>query len=83
MSPLLVAFLLLITMASATPLRPGFYSQTCPEAESIVRDEMRKAMINEPRSGASVMRFQFHDCLVNVKNLIQIRNSVYVFSFLL
>ncbi|XVF15239.1 hypothetical protein REPUB_Repub09cG0133600 [Reevesia pubescens] len=58
-------FLLLVTMAAADPLRPGFYSETCPPAEFIVRDVMRKAMIREPRSVASVMRFQFHDCLVN------------------
>ncbi|KAJ0040342.1 peroxidase 17-like [Pistacia vera] len=61
----LVLLLLLITMAVATPLRPGFYSETCPEAEFIVRDMMIKAMIREPRSVASVMRFQFHDCFVN------------------
>ncbi|OMO56154.1 Plant peroxidase [Corchorus capsularis] len=51
--------------AAAEPLRPGFYSETCPPAEFIVRDVMRKAMIREPRSVASVMRFQFHDCFVN------------------
>ncbi|XP_044492965.1 LOW QUALITY PROTEIN: peroxidase 17-like [Mangifera indica] len=61
----LVLFLLLITMAVATPLRPGFYSETCPEAEVIARDVMKKAMVREPRSAASVMRFQFHDCFVN------------------
>ncbi|KDP29721.1 hypothetical protein JCGZ_18656 [Jatropha curcas] len=64
-SPLLAVFLLLIATASAAPLRPGFYAETCPEAESIVRKVMRKAMIREPRSVASVMRFQFHDCFVN------------------
>uniref|UniRef100_A0A2N9F5H9 Peroxidase n=1 Tax=Fagus sylvatica TaxID=28930 RepID=A0A2N9F5H9_FAGSY len=52
-------------MATAAQLRPGFYSETCPEAEVIVRDVMLKALIREPRSVASVMRFQFHDCLVN------------------
>ncbi|KAK8586672.1 hypothetical protein V6N13_085699 [Hibiscus sabdariffa] len=57
--------LLMVTMATAGPLCPGFYSQTCPQAEAIVRDVMRKAMAREPRSVASVMRFQFHDCFVN------------------
>ncbi|KAE8704061.1 Peroxidase 17 [Hibiscus syriacus] len=53
-------------MADAVqPLRPGFYSETCPPAEFIVRDVMRKALIMEPRSVASVMRLQFHDCFVN------------------
>ncbi|EOX92033.1 hypothetical protein QUC31_003432 [Theobroma cacao] len=65
MSLLPSLFLLLVTMAAAIPLRPGFYSETCPPAEVIVRDVMRKAMIREPRSVASVMRFQFHDCFVN------------------
>uniref|UniRef100_A0A2P2JJL3 peroxidase n=1 Tax=Rhizophora mucronata TaxID=61149 RepID=A0A2P2JJL3_RHIMU len=55
-----------ITVSAATPLLPGFYSETCPKAESIVRNVMRNAMIREPRAGASVMRFQFHDCFVNV-----------------
>nr|XP_023928139.1 peroxidase 17-like [Quercus suber] len=58
-------FLLHITMAAAAQLRPDFYSQTCPNAEFIVRDVMIKALIREPRSVASVMRLQFHDCLVN------------------
>ncbi|OAY33437.1 peroxidase 17 [Manihot esculenta] len=65
MSPLYTAFLLLMAMASATPLWPGFYSETCSDAELIVREVMKKAMIREPRSVASVMRFQFHDCFVN------------------
>lgn len=69
MSPPLPAFLLLIsiafTSASAVQLQPGFYAETCPEAEFIVKDVMRRNMIREPRSAASVMRFQFHDCFVN------------------
>ncbi|KAL2905792.1 Peroxidase 17 [Bienertia sinuspersici] len=46
-------------------LRPGFYSTSCPNAESTVRDVMRVAMNREIRSVASVMRLQFHDCFVN------------------
>ncbi|KAF9678894.1 hypothetical protein SADUNF_Sadunf07G0083600 [Salix dunnii] len=69
MSPLLAALLLLVYMglisASTVLLRPGFYDETCPEAEFIVKDAMRRNMIREPRSAASVMRFQFHDCFVN------------------
>ncbi|KAJ6740873.1 PEROXIDASE 72-RELATED [Salix purpurea] len=51
--------------ASTVPLLPGFYDETFPEAEFIVKDAMRRNMIREPRSAASVMHFQFHDCLVN------------------
>ncbi|KAF5480885.1 hypothetical protein F2P56_001591 [Juglans regia] len=65
MSSLFLIFLLCITMATAAQLRSGFYSETCPEAESVVRQVMKNALIREPRSVASVMRFQFHDCFVN------------------
>ncbi|XP_065873175.1 peroxidase 17 [Euphorbia lathyris] len=70
MSPLLLILFLLLkptstSTASASHLRPGFYSDTCPEAELTVRNVMKKALIREPRSVASVMRFQFHDCFVN------------------
>ncbi|KAL1291258.1 hypothetical protein HN51_059806 [Arachis hypogaea] len=54
-----------IALVSSLNLRPGYYSETCPEAEFIVRDVMKRALMREPRSVASVMRFQFHDCFVN------------------
>lgn len=72
MPPLLLLLLPLLAPPAAAmargaaPLRPGFYSETCPEAERIVHRVMRRAMSREPRSGASVMRLQFHDCFVNV-----------------
>ncbi|TQD79466.1 hypothetical protein C1H46_034985 [Malus baccata] len=62
--PFLLLLLLLPIAVPAAQLRPGHYSETCPEAESIVRDVMKKALVKEPRSLASVMRFQFHDCFV-------------------
>ncbi|XP_054809404.1 peroxidase 17 [Prosopis cineraria] len=62
---LLLIFLLHAATVISADLRPGFYHSTCPDAESIVRGVMRKALIREPRSVASVMRFQFHDCFVN------------------
>lgn len=65
MSLLVLLCILNIATATAAHLRPGFYSESCPEAELIVREVMKKAMIKEPRSGASVMRLQFHDCFVN------------------
>lgn len=69
MSYTLLFFFILINltfaaMAAAT-LMPGYYSETCPQAEFIVKDVMKKAMKREARSLASVMRLQFHDCFVN------------------
>lgn len=69
MSPdLSVLFLLLLLLrqtAMAVALQPGYYAETCPGAEAAVREAMKVALIREPRSVASVMRFQFHDCFVN------------------
>ncbi|CAL9001725.1 unnamed protein product [Prunus brigantina] len=66
MSPLFSFFLLhIIVSAAGAQLRPHYYSESCPKAEAVVRHVMKKALIREPRSLASVMRFQFHDCFVN------------------
>ncbi|XP_023516244.1 peroxidase 17 [Cucurbita pepo subsp. pepo] len=54
-----------VPSVSPPKLRPDYYAESCPHAESIVRTVMHKALIREPRSVASVMRFQFHDCFVN------------------
>ncbi|KAM7276473.1 hypothetical protein ACFE04_018339 [Oxalis oulophora] len=66
----LTVFILIMSMAGYAfadkqYLRTGYYSKSCPNAEKIVRNVMKKAMAKDPRSGASVMRFQFHDCFVN------------------
>ncbi|KAL9241365.1 hypothetical protein vseg_015485 [Gypsophila vaccaria] len=66
-SPLLLLLLFLATavLTADTALRPGFYSQSCPDAESTVKQVLIKAMLTDIRSAASVMRLQFHDCFVN------------------
>jgi len=65
-----VVVMFLVQMVASSDLRPGFYSETCPNAEVIVRDVMKRALAVEPRSVASVMRFQFHDCFVNVSTCV-------------
>ncbi|KAK6923359.1 hem peroxidase [Dillenia turbinata] len=62
---LLFLFNLYSSTSAETPLKPGYYSQSCPKAEITVREVMKKAMTADPRNGASVMRLQFHDCFVN------------------
>jgi len=92
--PIITMFLFLIFIINiiivTSDLRPGYYTKACPKAETIVRDVMRKALIREPRSVASVMRFQFHDCFVNVCSLFTLsyrQNSIFSitikFTFLL
>ncbi|XP_020594902.1 peroxidase 52-like, partial [Phalaenopsis equestris] len=43
----------------------SFYATTCPKLQSIVSLSMAKAVANEPRMGASILRLFFHDCFVN------------------
>ncbi|WKA10402.1 hypothetical protein VitviT2T_027974 [Vitis vinifera] len=45
-------------------LRVGFYSRTCPQAESIVSSVVREATLSNPRTPALLLRMQFHDCMV-------------------
>jgi len=52
---------------SAAQLQFGFYSETCPSAESIVRDVVQQAVTNDPGKAAVLLRLQFHDCFVEVQ----------------
>ncbi|XP_059629916.1 peroxidase 43-like [Cornus florida] len=55
---------LLGVVLSEGKLNVGFYSKTCPEAESIVRSVVAEAANSNPRIPAILLRLQFHDCFV-------------------
>ncbi|GJM90703.1 hypothetical protein PR202_ga07008 [Eleusine coracana subsp. coracana] len=59
-----VLFLLLAGRSDAQ-LSPGFYSASCPTVESVVRQAMSQAVMNDTRAGAAVLRLFYHDCFVN------------------
>ncbi|CAJ2655417.1 unnamed protein product [Trifolium pratense] len=58
-------FIINTVLVTSADLKPEHYSKTCPQAETIVRNIMKISFLKEPRSVASIMRFQFHDCFVN------------------
>ncbi|KAK6131489.1 hypothetical protein DH2020_034766 [Rehmannia glutinosa] len=45
-------------------LKIGFYSQTCPNAESIVKSVVQEATIEDPIIPPLLLRLHFHDCFV-------------------
>ncbi|KAI9176323.1 hypothetical protein LWI28_001334 [Acer negundo] len=45
-------------------LQMGFYSKSCPKAEQIVLDYVKKHIPNAPSLAAPLIRMNFHDCFV-------------------
>ncbi|RVW74884.1 Peroxidase N1 [Vitis vinifera] len=61
-------FLLLIATAAAfvqgQGTRVGFYSRTCPQAESIVQKTVQSHFQSNPAIAPGLLRMHFHDCFV-------------------
>ncbi|KAF5458594.1 hypothetical protein F2P56_022615 [Juglans regia] len=70
MASMITQFLITFSIISLLPyfshakLSPNFYARTCPTLQTIVRNEMTRAVDAEPRMGASILRLFFHDCFV-------------------
>ncbi|PPR86251.1 hypothetical protein GOBAR_AA34442 [Gossypium barbadense] len=47
-------------------LYPQFYDHSCPKAQEIVKHSVAKAVAEDPRMAASLLRLHFHDCFVKV-----------------
>ncbi|KAK6925719.1 hem peroxidase, partial [Dillenia turbinata] len=60
-----ICFLLVVGVPSEAHLSATFYNESCPNISIIVRSVIEKAMVNDPRIGASLIRLHFHDCFVN------------------
>ncbi|XP_022862452.1 peroxidase 9-like [Olea europaea var. sylvestris] len=45
-------------------LTPEFYDYSCPQANEIIMSVLEKAISENPRMAASLLRLHFHDCFV-------------------
>ncbi|KAE9599350.1 putative peroxidase [Lupinus albus] len=59
-----VLICLLMVCCESQVLQVGFYSNTCPEAESIVHNVVREVVISDHNMAAVLLRLHFHDCFV-------------------
>ncbi|KAL0366007.1 UNVERIFIED_CONTAM: Peroxidase 64 [Sesamum radiatum] len=63
--PLVTIFLVYSSHLSSTnALSVNYYHQTCPTAESIVTNVVRKATTNDKTVPAALLRTHFHDCFI-------------------
>lgn len=66
-----------VLAADATTLSADFYAKSCPRLSAIVKAEVKKASMAEPRMAASLTRLHFHDCFVNV-SLTFVQDSLFL-----
>ncbi|KAK9287535.1 hypothetical protein L1049_015956 [Liquidambar formosana] len=61
---ILVLFAMAETSVQGKGTRVGFYSRTCPRAESIVRSIVQSHFRSNPSIAPGLLRMHFHDCFV-------------------
>lgn len=56
--------LVVVVVQCQAQLSTTFYDSSCPNATTIIRDSIRRAISRERRMAASLIRLHFHDCFV-------------------
>ncbi|RAL40459.1 hypothetical protein DM860_006529 [Cuscuta australis] len=69
MTNLLSSLLVIMVMVISSGAHPGglspfFYDFSCPHATDIVSSVLERAILEDPRVAASLLRLHFHDCFV-------------------
>ncbi|PON83913.1 Peroxidase [Trema orientale] len=62
---IVILTLLGLCFVATSQLTTDFYNNSCPKLVKVVRREVLKAIKNEMRMAASLIRLHFHDCFVN------------------
>ncbi|CAN1232378.1 Peroxidase 3 [Linum perenne] len=65
---LLLTLLAILASSAEAQLQMNFYSQSCPKAEQIVLDYVKKHISNAPSLASPLLRMHFHDCFVRMIN---------------
>ncbi|KAH7837536.1 hypothetical protein Vadar_014938 [Vaccinium darrowii] len=60
-----VLAIVVLIPTSSGQLTADYYDKVCPQALPTVKSIVQRAIMNEARMGASLLRLHFHDCFVN------------------
>lgn len=79
MDSLVTIFVFMFLLGTvSSKLSPKYYQKSCPDVLSTVHDAVSKALSDEPRMGASLLRLHFHDCFVNASAPYSIKTRMYL-----
>lgn len=64
---------LILSTVNGQVIKPEFYKQSCPLAESITMNVVRETLSVAPSLSGPLLRMFFHDCFVRVSIVLLLR----------